>query len=455
MYENIPEELREYNQFVCWRLEDRGGPKPTKIPYNPKNGMLADVTNPNTWSSFDDAVMSAKASMFDGQNGGIGFVLTKDDPFAFIDLDDCKGDAEAIARQMAIFEHFDSYSECSPSGKGLHIIVKGELPQGRRRSFVEIYSSERYMTMTGNTFKGGPINERQELLSTLFEEMGGGVDKPIYDANCPQKEEDDAIIKRALNAVNGEKFNTLLTGDWEYYYQSQSEADFAFVDIISFYTQNREQIARIFRASALGQRDKAKRDDYVKYMIDKSFDRQIPQINFDALRLKAEVALNTPPEPEPEMIKVDSSVYSRPPGLIGEIADFIFAASPRPVYEFSLAAAIGLLAGVCGKAYNISGTGLNQYILALGMTGVGKEAMASGIDKIVNTVRFQVPSAIDFVGPAELASGQALLRYLSSYSVSFMSIVGEFGIRLQQLSSPNASTSELALRRVLLDLFNK
>jgi primase-polymerase (primpol)-like protein len=67
-------------------------------------------------------------------------------------------------------------------------------------------------------------------------------------------------------------------------YQSQSEADFALVDIVAFYTQNRKQIARIFRLSALGKRDKAKRDRYIEYMVEKSFDRQLPKIDIEGLQ---------------------------------------------------------------------------------------------------------------------------------------------------------------------------
>ena len=58
------------------------------------------------------------------------------------------------------------------------------------------------------------------------------------------------------------------------------EADFALVDILAFYSHNKAQIARIFRASALGQRDKAKRNDYVNYMLNKCFDRILPPGGF-------------------------------------------------------------------------------------------------------------------------------------------------------------------------------
>ena len=94
-------------------------------------------------------------------------------------------------------------------------------------------------------------------------------------------------------------------------------------------------------------------------------------------------------------------------------------------------------------------------MLVLAQTGVGKEAAASGIDKIINAVRYNVPSCTQFIGPAEIASGQALLSYLAKISPCFVSIVGEFGLRMQQLCSPRASSAEIQLRRIMLDLYNK
>jgi len=120
-----------------------------------------------------------------------------------------------------------------------------------------------------------------------------------------------------------------------------------------------------------------------------------------------------------------------------------------------LAAAIGLMAGICGRAYNISGTGLNQYVLLLAMTGAGKEAAASGINKLMGTIKMQVPTSTGFIGPSEISSGSALFKYLGNASQSFISLLGEFGLRLQQMSSPNANGSEVSLRRMFLDLYNK
>lgn len=471
MYRNIPEEMRIYPQWVMWRYEDTDSKKPTKVPYSARTGQLASVTDANTWATFDECVNA----MSSGWYAGIGFVLTQNDPYSFIDLDDTKGDQTALDRQIKIYNEFDSYAERSPSGSGLHIIVKGEVPSGRRRSFIEVYSSLRYMTMTGDIYRNAPIKEQNELLNILWGQMGqGSVAVAHYAGVAEAKETDEQVYNRAVAAANGDKFAELFAGKWEGMYQSQSEADFALVDIIAFYTQNRAQIARMFRLSGLGQRDKAKRDDYVSYMLNKCFDRMLPPVDIDGLRNKldeaiaakearerAEVAsLNTnapqqQPQPVAPSIPESSKVYSVPPGLVGEITQYIYAQAPRPVAEIALAGAIGLVAGIVGRAYNVSGTGLNQYVLLLAPTGTGKEAIASGIDKLMAQVIRTVPAAVDFIGPGEIASAQAIIKYMSKGPTSFVSLVGEFGIYLQQMASLNAPPHLLGLRRFILDAYNK
>lgn len=488
MLQNIPAELRQLKQWICWRYEDREGTKPTKVPYPPIAGDTsrpAAVDNPSDWGTFDEAVAAAQANWMNG----IGLVFTANDPYAFIDLDDTNGDAALFERHKKIFDSFDSYAEFSPSGKGLHIIVRGDVPNGRKRHKVEVYSSLRYATFTGNVLKAAPIRDANEMLNVLWQELGSKAIVNSY-VNEPQTEDDSAIINRALEAQNGEKFRALLTGNWQQYYTSQSEADFAFIDIIAFYSQNRDQIVRIFHASPLGQRKKATRTGYIEYMLNRAFDRQLPPVDIEGLKLHIEEAIalkhasttkqtDVPPViatiPEHARGHGDpataatqqgaqthssmtpgADVYSIPPGFVGSLAQFIYDAAPRPVPEIALAGALSFMAGICGRAYNVSGTGLNQYFLLLADTGKGKEAIARGIDKLIEAVKPMVNVAGDFVGPSDIASGQGLLNYCAkSKFPCFVSVIGEFGLKAQQLSSDRANSSERQTLKVLLDLYNK
>ena len=71
----------------------------------------------------------------------------------------------------------------------------------------------------------------------------------------------------------------------------------------------------------------------------------------------------------PNAKEVANYTVTPPPGLMGDIARFIYDAAPRPVAEVALTGAIGLMAGICGRAFNISTTGLNLYCLMLAHTG--------------------------------------------------------------------------------------
>lgn len=468
MYLNIPEELRQVPQWVVWKYENAQAGKPTKVPYSPNNFQTrANVNDPNTFGTFEQA----HAALEPGWFSGLGFVLTQDDPYTMVDLDDTEGDANLYNTQIEIYRRLGSYTEVSPSGKGVHVIVKGSLPAGRKRNRIELYSSGRFMTMTGN-FLGGSnpdIVDRNDMVNELYSLLGGKEEKTHYDGHEPQTKSDEEVISQAKEASNGEKFTALHVGNWSQYYPSQSEADLAYVNIIAFYTQNREQITRIFKASPLGARDKQtsiRGIGYIDYMINKSFDRLLPPVDCSAMLARLNEAItNSKAVQQQEAASVPivteipetqtGSPYTVPPGLLGEIAQFVYAQAPRPVPEIALTAAIGLMAGVCGRAYNVSNTGLNQYVMLLAPTGTGKEAIARGVEKLIGAVSRSVPAATEFVGPAEIASSQALIKYMSNGPKSFVSIVGEVGIALQQMTDPRAPAHLVGLRRLLLDLFNK
>lgn len=462
-YWNIPVEMRAYRQWIVWRYEETDGQKPTKVPYSIR-GFHAAVDDPSTWASFDDAVNAIAGLGMDG----LGFIFTDSDPFCGLDLDDTEGmtdeeRAPVVERQNKIYNAFNSYSELSPSGKGCHIIGMATLPTGRRRSKIEIYSSKRFFTMTGNVVNNVPIRDVQGLAEILYNEMGAKVEIYHYDGDAIEKYTDEQVIAQALNATNGDKFEALLTGNWQNYYKSQSEADFAFIDILAFYTQNRKQLFRMFRASPLGARKKAWRDDYVNNMVSRSFDRQLPPLDLDGLynSIEQQKAEQQAPAPQPVANVEPPEEIDIPRGLVGDIARFVYAASPRPVPEISIAAALGLMAGITGRSFNVSGTGLNLYTLLLAPTGVGKEAITNGINRLVSYVGRMgdgegttVPSIHKFIGPSEIQSGPALQKALSEQSC-FVSMVGEFGLRMQTLASEHANSNDKLLKRMLLDVYHK
>jgi primase-polymerase (primpol)-like protein len=146
--ENIPEQLTERPQWVCWRLEERKD-EWTKVPYSAISFERASSTDLMTWATFDEAVAAHTVGAFDG----IGFVFCSADPFCGIDLDDCRdpetGAVEEWARTL-ISSVQEGYVEASPSGTGIHIILEGVVRGGAvKKRPIEMYSQTRFFTMTG------------------------------------------------------------------------------------------------------------------------------------------------------------------------------------------------------------------------------------------------------------------------------------------------------------------
>jgi putative DNA primase/helicase len=90
-------------------------------------------------------------------------------PIVGVDLDDCRNPTTGELSSWAqdIVDRLDSYDEVSPSGRGVHVIVEGELPPGRnRRGDVEMYDEARFFTVTTDHIEGTPtsLERRQDAL---------------------------------------------------------------------------------------------------------------------------------------------------------------------------------------------------------------------------------------------------------------------------------------------------
>jgi putative DNA primase/helicase len=261
-----PGELRTIDQFVCWLEENRDGDV-TKVPYSVYGGR-ASSTNPKTWAPFEAAITYAKERAM----SGIGFVFTEDDPFAGIDIDKCRnietGDIEPWARK--IVAAFDSYTEVSPSGTGLHIFVKATLPgPNNRKGPLEMYESSRYFTLTGEHLGGTPteIHERQDVLERLYRHVFK-IEKASSATNGhkPQTASldvgDEDLLALAKQAKNGKKFSRLWRGDTSDYAGDDSRADLALCSLLAFWTDgDTERMDHFFRQSGL-MREKWNRHDY-------------------------------------------------------------------------------------------------------------------------------------------------------------------------------------------------
>jgi hypothetical protein len=160
-------------QWVCWRAELREG-KATKVPYSPESGSRARSDDPATWGTLSEAKKAAREKDLDG----IGFVFTESDPFCGVDLDACVDPktGENASWASEIVGELDSYTEFSPSGTGLQVLLRAELPSGgNRRARIEMYDRGRFFTVSGRRMRGTShvLEERQEQ-AVSYREMSRG-----------------------------------------------------------------------------------------------------------------------------------------------------------------------------------------------------------------------------------------------------------------------------------------
>lgn len=158
-FESIPPELIPVPRWLLWRAEGRPGEKPRKVPYCPLNPQrLASATDPLTWGSFEQA----RSAYLRGGFTGIGFVLNGDG-LVGIDIDHCVTGGRIDPAATELLEGLNvGYTELSPSGTGLRAfgaadsIAKGVNGKVNGLS-VELYSTARYLTLTGHCVNPGDI----------------------------------------------------------------------------------------------------------------------------------------------------------------------------------------------------------------------------------------------------------------------------------------------------------
>lgn len=258
---NIPQPLRVYDKWCVWRRETRDG-KQTKIPYCPDDiQRRAESDKPETFAPFAKAIAACKNGVFSGL--GIGIF----DDLAAVDIDNCiaeNGELSPMARD--IVKRMDSYTERSPSGRGIRIIFKAPRFEydrdkyyiNNRNNGLEVYiagCTRRFVTITGDAIKQKPIAYRSKAISDVLDTYMLKPSKAKTIKLSPQAESfaltDNAVLEKAHKAKNGALFAKLWNGDVSGL-QSPSEADLSLCNLLAFWCgRDEQQMDRLFRLSGL------------------------------------------------------------------------------------------------------------------------------------------------------------------------------------------------------------
>jgi putative DNA primase/helicase len=256
--ENFPPDMLALRRYVVWRYEERVG-KSAKIPHVADGtGARASSTDPATWRGFDAAARVFLVGAYDG----VGFMFSPGDPYAGVDLDDCRDPESAVLEPWAseLVATLEGYAEVSPSGTGVHVIVRGAAPN-KQDGRVEAYSSGRYFTVTGRAIfgHGMPPPERQESLNMLARKYLSGATGTHAIARSrrgePGRLGDMEVDDLCRGACSGEEYVYLvgrggIVGNGE----GSLEAERALARLIASHTQDAAQVERLMDRSLLGQR---------------------------------------------------------------------------------------------------------------------------------------------------------------------------------------------------------
>lgn len=349
-----------------------------------------------------------------------------------------------------------------------------------------------------------PVADGNLILQSLVKELGAAVEK-IELVEVEAELSDDEIWARASNATNADKFIQLCNGDWKsMHFPTQSEADLALLSMFTFYSKSNAQCRRMFRQTGLVREKSLKNDVYLdrtlkiirtrqsKEEASSAHGEQLAQGLLQSMRTATPEPKLSIPQGKPPVLStglapldnaqgvdpavlelvrnIDQTQHAEPvsntvdyelpeidglawpPGLVGAIAGFIYNSSVRPIKEVSIVSALGLMAGITGKAYNVGQTGLNLYIILIARSAIGKEAMHTGIGLLLQSKCGHVIKP--FVKYTDYASGPALTKAMEAFG-SFINISGEWGRKLKRMSDDQRDGPMQQLRTVMTHLYQK
>lgn len=301
--------LGNYQQFVVYQIspsQTRPG-KNDKIPIHPEHKTRLKWGDPQNWTTSDNAIAWAKYLNASEQTNvyGVGFIFTEQDPFFFLDIDNCLepcGTKWSDLAMSLIGTFPGAAIEVSSSGRGLHIIASGNIHQGlgckNEKLGIELYSQGRFVALTGmhangdaatnhTTALGSPQihayfstgtsqNEDSYIWEDRWETQIKKGREPTWNGS-----EDDAVLfnrmiaSKSSGSIFGGKINfeQLWNADVEALMRSypdkdgrpynESSADAALAQHLAFWTGNDcDRMLRIMKQSKL-YREKWERPDYL------------------------------------------------------------------------------------------------------------------------------------------------------------------------------------------------
>ncbi len=158
---------------------------------------------------------------------------------------------------------------------------------------------------------------------------------------------------------------------------------------------------------------------------------------------------NTPAQADAEPPYVMDEELINPPGILGEIVNYIVSTSRRPQPEFAVNAALTLAGTVLGRRYITDQEHrTNLYMISIGASTSGKDHPRKMVKNILNAA-----CQYDMIGGDTIASGQGLLSRVKRTPVVLFQL-DEFGLMLQAFQQKNSGRHSREIPMNIIRLFS-
>jgi hypothetical protein len=467
--------LQALRQWLCWRWAERDGRK-TKIPMSPHNGLGASVTNPAHWGSYDQAMAQARRRHHDG----VGFVLTEDDGLTGVDLDHCRDPKTGQFAPWAqeVLSLGETYAELSVSGTGVHLFWLGKVEKTFKANGAgtEVYRSARYLIITGHHLRDTPkeIKEAPRTLALLRARVEATRVKPEpVKKVCGNAGDYFRTVNTAALAclalwvpiLHPQARHYPGTGAWRVTSKDlgrdlQEDLSYAPTGIWDFGLE--KACTAIDSVMTWGNAADVRQ---ASFWLCARMGRTPASLGWDdgsaatakgAELAKGILAHKKDQRPDDSTQKLAALIpaaadWTRPQGLLGDIATWIIASSRRPNRPLAVAAAVAVLSTVCGRhLYGPTGTSLNLYIVALAGTGVGKNRPLDAVGELLREAGL---GRIHTGAKAFSVSAVEKMIYDYPCCVATSDEIG--GNLLGRMSHKHANTHETSMRTTLMELWSR
>ena len=463
---DVPPELAALCQWCLWRYDDG-----VKVPYQ-VSGQKARSNDATTWNTLTEC-----QNMLSWYQG-LGFLFSPDDPFCGIDLDDVlRADGSIAPWAAEVLRRFPTYAEISPSGQGIKLWLRGEIPGGKGKpktkvsgdEGIECYDRGRFFTFTGQRLDTHPLElvDCQAALLELLPRYWPPKQSPPPPPPRPAVQRVDTggpdVLERARLYVD--KIPPVTSG------QNRGTVTLQVAAIlVRGFCLTRDQAFGLLKRWNMGCHP----NDWPEEKLDRELWRKIrdtekhegergwllngkrydgPDADLRALLLSLE-ALTDDPETDDDVLPTDSvdaipDHLLHPEGLLGDVIQHTLETSLYPQPEIALAGAISLLSVITGRRVcDALNTRTNVYVLSVNPARSGKER-----PREVNKEILYLANGQELLGPERIGSHAGLVSFVDKRGAILFQI-DEMGRLLATCKDARRSPHLYNIASVLLQLYS-